>query len=116
MVIQKGLELSQLRQVEGFQLIKAINLPNTAIAGGFLKGFGGSQSSLAIASRLSADYVNANPGASNGILTVVTLPGGPSANLVQFVDHNGAYAAQRVEMIYGAGRGQLNAGVVLRDV
>ncbi len=116
-VITRGMEASTLQDVEGFRVFKAVNLPATVISGAtVLKGFAASKSALALATRLSADYVNAIPGAGNGNLTVVTTPGGFSANMVQFVDHNGAYAAQRLEVIYGASRGQIAAGALLTDV
>lgn len=116
-MIAKGLEPSTMPEVEGFKAIKAVNLPATVISGStVLKGFAGSKSSIALASRLSADYVNAIPGAGNGNLTVVTTPAGFSANLVQFVDHVGANATSRLEVIYGGSRGQVAAGALLTDV
>lgn len=115
-LIEQGMSPTTLQDVEGFRVIKAVNLPSTAIGANTLKGFGASKSALALATRLSADYVNAIPGAGNGNLTVVTTPGGFSANLVQFVSHTGAYAAQRLEVIYGASRGQVAAGALLTDV
>jgi phage I-like protein len=115
MMIQKGLENSSLQQVEGFEVIKAVNLPATVIGAKVLKGFGGTRSAIALAARLSADYVNAIPGAGNGNLTVVTTPGGFSANLVQFVSHTAATANQRLEVIYGASPGQGAAGQILTD-
>lgn len=116
-LITQGMNTSTLQDVEGFRVIKAVNLPATVISGAtVLKGFGFTKSALALATRLSADYVNAIPGAGNGNLTVVTTPGGFSANLVQFVNHTSAFAAQRLEVIYGASRGQLAAGAILTDV
>lgn len=116
-IIEQGVEPTTLQDVEGFRVIKAVNLPATVISGStVLKGFAFTRSALCLATRLSADYVNALPGAANGNLTVVTTPGGFSANLVQFVDHNGAYTAQRLEVIYGASRGQPAAGALLTDV
>jgi hypothetical protein len=102
--------------VEGFRVIKAVNLPATAIAGKTLKGFAGTKSSLVLGTRLSADYVNALPGAANGTLQVVTTPGGFSANLVQYVNHGTAAAVQRLEIMYGASRGQIAAGATITDV
>lgn len=116
-VITQRMSSSTLQDVEGFRVIKAVNLPATVISGAtVLKGFAFTKSALALATRLSSDYVNAIPGAGNGNLTVVTTPGGFSANLVQFVNHQSAFAAQRLEVIYGASRGQLAAGALLTDV
>jgi Mu-like prophage I protein len=103
-----------LPNVHGFKVVDAPTLPATAIAAGTLAGFAFSKSALVLATRLSADYVNAIPGAGNGNLQVITTPAGFSANLVQFVDHNNAYAAQRLEVIYGASAGQNNAGQILQ--
>jgi len=112
-IIEQGV----LPDVEGFRVIKAVNLPNTAFAGGKkLKGFAFTRSALVLATRLSADYVNALPGAGNGNLTVVTTPGGFSANQVQYVNHQGANANQRLEIIFGGSAGQPNAGEILTDV
>lgn len=106
---------SESFNIEGFRLIKAVNLPATSIAGKTLKGFFGTKSSLVLGTRLSADYVNVLPGAGNGTLQVVTTPGGFSANLVQYVNHGTAAAVQRLEVMYGASRGQIAAGALLTD-
>ena len=108
-VIEQGV----IGEVEGFKIIKAVNLPATALTNGTLAGFAFTRSALVLASRLSADYVNALPGASNGNLTVITTPGGFSANQVQFVNHGAATANQRLEVIYGASAGQAAAGAIL---
>lgn len=115
-VITERLNQSTMPDIEGFNVIKAVNLPSTSIAGKTLKGFAGSKSSIALATRLSADYVNAIPGAGNGNLSVVTTPGGFSANLVQYVNHATGATHQRLEVIYGASRGQVAAGALLTDV
>ena len=116
-LIEKGLEQSTLPDIEGFKLFKAVNLPATVISGStVLKGFAGSKSAIALATRLSADYVNAMPGAGNGTLDVVTTPGGFSANLVRYVSHGAAAAYQRMEIIYGGSRGQVGSGALLTDV
>lgn len=95
-----------LPNVHGFRVIDAPTLPST----GNLAGFAFSKSALVLASRLSADYVNAIPGSGNGNLTVVTTPAGFSANLVQYVNHGSAASVSRLEVIYGASAGQDNAG------
>lgn len=107
------IEAGVLPNVHGFRVIDCPTLPATAIGTGTLAGFAMSKSALVLATRLSADYVNAIPGAGNGNLQVVTTPAGFSANLVQFVSHTGAYAAQRLEVIYGASKGQNDAGQIL---
>lgn len=114
-IITGGME-GQLRDVEGFYVVKAVNLPGTAIGGAVLKGFAFTKSALCLATRLSADYIGVIPGAANGILTVVTAPNGLSANQVQFVDNKVGSANQRLEVIYGANRGQVAAGALLTDV
>lgn len=112
-IIERGV----LPDVSGFKVIKAVNLPATVISGTkVLKGFGFTRSALVLATRLSADYINALPGAGNGRLTVITTPGGFSANQVQYVDNQLATANQRLEIIYGASRGQVAAGALLTDV
>lgn len=98
-----------LPNVHGFRVIDAPTLPTT----GNLAGFAFSKSALVLASRLSADYVNAIPGSGNGNLTVVTTPAGFSANLVQYVNHGSAASVSRLEVIYGASAGQNNAGQLL---
>jgi hypothetical protein len=111
-IIEKGV----LPDVEGFRVIKASNLPDTVISGAkLLRGFAFTKSALALATRLSADYVNALPGAGNGNLQVVTTPGGFSANQVQFVSHGSATANQRLEFIYGGSRAQVKAGALLTN-
>lgn len=112
-IIEKGV----LPDVEGFKIIKAVNLPATTIAGKTLKGFGFTKSALCIGSRLPADYVNVLPGAAHGNLTVVTTPSGFSANQIQFVQHTAiAGTHQRLEWMYGGSRGQVAAGALLTDV
>lgn len=114
-LITQGMSPTTMQDVEGFRVIKAVNLPATAISGKTLKGFAGTKSSLVLGTRLSADYVNALPGAANGTLQVVTTPGGFSANLVQYVNHGTAAAVQRLEIMYGASRGQIAAGATITD-
>jgi hypothetical protein len=104
-----------LPDVEGMRVVKAVNLPGTAIGAKTLKGFGFTRSALVLATRLSADYVNAVPGAGHGNLSVVTTPGGISANLVQYVNHSTASVSQRLEVIYGASAGNPDAGQILTD-
>ncbi len=111
-IIEAGL----LPYIEDFSVIKAVNLPATAIGTQTLKGFAFTKSALVLASRLSANYMNTIPGAGNGLLTVISTPSGFSGNQVQFVDNNKATANQRLEVIYGAAAGQPNAGQILTDV
>lgn len=112
-IIEKGV----IRDIEDFDIIKAVNLPATSINGKTLKGFAGTKGSLLYATRLSADYVNANPGAGNGILQVITLGDtGISANLVAYVDNKLGRAYRRLEIIYGVAAGRELAGQLLTDV
>jgi hypothetical protein len=111
------IEAGVLPDVESFQVLKAVNLPATVIADArTLKGFSFTRSALVLATRLGADYMRAIPGAANGRLSVVTTPGGFSANQVQFVNNQLGTAHQRLEIIYGGARGQIGAGALLTDV
>jgi phage I-like protein len=115
-ILTMGMQ-NTLKQIAGFNtVIKAVNFPSTAIGVAVLKGFAYTKSALCLATRLSADYVNVLPGSSSGNLTVITTPGGMSANQIQFTDHKLGAAYQRLELIYGANRGQVAAGVLLTDV
>lgn len=114
-IITDGMNQTTLPNVEGFNVIKAVNLPGTAIGGATLKGFGFTKSALCLATRLSADYASALAGANNGNLTVVSTPAGFSANQVQFVNHILARSYQRLEVIYGASAGQPLAGQILTN-
>ncbi len=102
-IIEEGV----LQDVAGFRVIDAPNLPAT----GNLAGFCGSRSSLLIAARLDSDYVNVIPGASYGNVTIVTDPDlGLSVTQTQYVDHQKAKTTQRITLIYGVAKGQINAG------
>jgi hypothetical protein len=111
-IIEKG----TLPDVGGFKVIKAVNLPNTAIGAAVLKGFGFTKSAIVLASRLGADYMRQMADAANGSLQVVTTPAGFSANMVRFVDNKLGAAYQRLEVIYAGSRGQVAAGALLTDV
>jgi hypothetical protein len=111
-IIEKG----TLPDVGGFKVIKAVNLPATAIGAATLKGFAFTRSAIVLASRLGADYMRQMGAAANGTLQVVTTPNGFSANLVRFVDNKLAAGYQRLEIIYSGSRGQIAAGAVLTDV
>jgi hypothetical protein len=107
-IIEEGV----LPDVEGFRVVKAINLPGTAN----MTGFGFSKSALAMAARLDGDYTNVLPGASYGNVTTVTDPDlGLSVLQVQYVDHKKATATQRISLIYGVAPGQNNAGQLLKS-
>jgi hypothetical protein len=102
-IIEQGV----LPDVEGFRVIKAVNLPAT----GNLVGFGGSRSSCVMAARIDSDYTTILPGASYGNVTTVTDPDlGLSVLQVQYVDHKKATATQRISLLFGVAKGQAPAG------
>lgn len=106
-IVEQGL----LPDVEGFRVIKAPNLPKV----NNLVGFAGSRSALGMAARLDGDYTSILPGASYGNVTVVTNPDlGISVLQVQYVDHQKAWARQRISLIFGNDPGQAAAGLLLK--
>jgi hypothetical protein len=111
-IVEQGV----LPDVEGFKVIKSVNFPATAIGAQTLKGFGFTRSALCLGARLGADYMRQMGDAANGTLQVITTPGGFSAHQVRFVDNKLAFGYQRLELIYGASRGQVAAGALLTDV
>lgn len=102
-IIEQGV----LPDVEGYKVIKAVNLPVAEN----LKGFALSKSALVLSTRLDNDYTQALPGASNGSVQVVTNPDlGISVMQVQYVNHQRATATQRISFMYGAAKGQIKSG------
>lgn len=107
-IIEQGV----LPDVEGFRVIKAVNLPVAEN----LVGFAGSRSSVAMAARLDGDYSSILPGANNGNVTTVTNPKiGLSILQVQWVDHQKAWARQRISLIFGSDKGQVAAASRLKS-
>jgi len=108
-IIEQGV----LPDVEGFRVIKAVNLPGTAN----LVGFAGSKSAALMASRLDSDYTTILPGASYGNVTTVTDPDlGLSVLQVQYTNHQKASATQRISLLYGVAKGQDKAGQLIKSV
>jgi hypothetical protein len=106
------IEAGVLPEVEGFRVIKAVNMPATAN----LVGFAGSKSSALIATRLDSDYTSILPGASYGNVTTVTDPDlGISVLQVQYVNHQLATATQRISLIWGVAKGQVKAARLLKS-
>ena len=99
---------SRMIPLHDFNVLRAPTLPTT----GNLAGFGFSKSALVLAARVPSDYANAFPGVTGGgISQVVTNPqSGLSMHLVQFVDHQLGQAFMRLASMYGAAKGQINAG------
>lgn len=92
-----------LPDVEGFYVIKAVNLPST----GNLKGFGFSKSALTLVTRTDGDYLNVFPNAGGTSQIVTDAETGLSVLQVQYVDHKLAAATQRISLMYGVGGGKL---------
>lgn len=111
-IIERGV----LPDVEDFKVIKALNLPATAIAGKVLKGFGFTRGAIVLGTRLGADYMRQMGEASNGSSAVITTPAGFSANMIRFVDNKLGFGYQRLEVVYGGARGQVACGALLTDV
>jgi hypothetical protein len=63
------------------------------------------------------DYANALASATGGgTIQVITEPNsGISVQLVQFVDHKLGAAYARMAYMYGAAKGQVDAGQILRS-
>ena len=109
-IIEQGV----LPDVEGFRVIKAVNL--TANAGATVVGFAGSKSSAVIAARVDSDYATILPGSSYGNVSVVTDPDiGLSVLQVQYVNHQLATANQRISFIFGVAKAQTKAGDVIKS-
>ena len=97
-----------LPELDGFRVISTPTLPGN---GENLVGFAHSRSALLLATRLPADYANALPGASYGVVNVLTDPDtGISVQQVGYVDHTLGRANLRIALMYGVAKGQNNAG------
>jgi hypothetical protein len=104
---------SQLPIIARFQPIEAPNLPTT----GNMAAFFGHKSSLLIQTRIPNDYTTIlGSGASNGQVMVVTNPDtGISVLLVQYVNHQGGYAAWRIAAMYGVAVGNEKTGQIVKS-
>lgn len=107
-----------LPNIADFEVIEATNLPANAFTSttGTLQGFGFTKDALVMATRVPEDYTRALPGASNGVVSVVTNPDtGISVQKVDFVDHKLARAYSRIAMSYGVAKGQVASGQCLTE-
>lgn len=96
-----------LPRTAGFTPYEAVSLPATSA----LAGFFGTSESLALATRVPNDYTAALPGASNGVVQVVTNPDtGISVQLVRYVDHTLAAATSRIALMFGVAVGNPATG------
>lgn len=104
---------SRLIPLHDFNVMRAPTLPST----GNLTGFGFSRSALVLAARVPSDYANVFPGVTGGgISQIITNPQtGLSVHSVQFVDHILGKAYMRLASMYGAAKGQIKAGQILRS-
>ena len=104
----------KLPALAGFQPLQALNLAAPVVGNGYAVGLGFAPDALAMATRVPAGYVNALPGASNGVQSVVTNPDTRiSVQLTQFVDHKLAEAYWRIAVIFGAAVGQASSGQLI---
>ncbi len=101
--------------VSGFQLFNTPFLPNPTVnTSKAMHGFCGTLDSLALATRLPADYTQALPGAANGVARTITEPdSGLSVMLVQYVNHDLGSAISRVSLMYGAAIGNKLTGQLI---
>lgn len=99
---------AMLPPIKNIKPHEVFNLPTAAN----LTGFAGTASALAVATRVPNDYSAALPGvASNGSVQVVkNIDTGVSAQLVRYVDHKLAEAAWRLALMWGAAKGDPEAG------
>jgi hypothetical protein len=101
----------ELPPISKFQPLEAPNLPTT----NNLAAFFGHKSALVIQTRLPQDYTKILPGASFGNVSVVTGKTGLSILLVEYVNHNGGYAAWRQAIMYGVAKGNPKGGKVIKS-
>jgi hypothetical protein len=103
---------AELPAINKFQPLEAPNLPTT----GNLAAFFMHRSALVLQTRLPQDYTTALPGASYGNTMVVTDPDtGLSMLMVQYVNHNGGYAAARLAMLFGVAKGNEKGGWIVKS-
>jgi len=101
--------------VSGFQPFNAPFLPNPVVnTNKAMHGFCGTSESLAAATRLPADYTQALPGASHGVIRTITEPETQlSVMLAQYVNHDLGRAVSRVALQYGGAIGNPNTGQII---
>jgi hypothetical protein len=98
-----------LPRVQGFDPIEAPWMPTSSNR----VGFAGHKASLVLKSRLPGDFTNAVGAMVPGSVTTVTVPGGISVLLVQYVNLQSNYAEWRPEVMLGAAVGERRAGLVI---
>lgn len=98
-----------LPRLQGFSPLKAPWFPgsNNRV------GFAGNKASLILKSRLPSDFTKAVGAAVPGSVTTVTVPGGISVLLVEYVSLRENFAEWRPEVMLGAAVGERRAGLVI---
>lgn len=102
---------AELPPISKFQPLEAPNLPTT----GDLAAFFMHRSALLVQTRIPNDYTKILPGASFGNVSVITGKTGLSILLVQYVNHNGGYAASRIAIMYGVAKGNAKGGLIIKS-
>jgi len=104
---------SRMIPLHDFSVMRAPTLPST----GNLTGFGFSRSALVVAGRVPSDYRAAFPNVSGGgVSQVITNPqSGLSVMLTQFINDQLGAAFSRLAYMFGAAKGQVKAGQILRS-
>ncbi len=98
-----------LPKLQGFNPMNAPWFP----ASNSRVGFAGNKASLILKSRLPNDITAAVGAMVPGSVTTVTVPGGISVLLVQYVSLREGYAEWRPEVMLGAAVGERRAGMVI---
>lgn len=99
----------RLPRVQGFSPQEAPWFPTSSNR----FGFAGHKASLILKTRLPQDFTSAVGGMVPGSVTTVTVPGGISVLLVQYVSLRENYAEWRPEILDGAAVGERRCGLVL---
>jgi hypothetical protein len=100
----------ELPRMSKFTPIEATDFPGTNNSVGIALQKNG----VVAASRIPVDYTKVLPGASYGNSMMVSdSETGMSVMLVEYVNHDGGYAARRMETVIGAGVGDKRAGLVI---
>ena len=98
---------TDLPPIAGFRVLRAPNLPATAMSTGTLGGMGFTKDALVLVTRLPNDYTQVLPGANYGSVGVVTNPDtGISVQKVDYVNHDLGKSVSRIAWMFGVGAGQ----------
>lgn len=102
-------------KVSGFKPFNAPYLPTPAVnTSKVLHGFTGTPDSLALATRLPADYTQALPGTAHGSIRVITdAKTKLSVQQTQYVNHDIGSAISRLALMYGAAVGNKLTGQLI---